>query len=168
MDARYRLAVTDAQALRFFVERLRAVSSADSTPASELLYNASLLAHYATTSTASTTMFPPCPTSLSTIFDVFVMDQSQHEDPAIMEAAGSQCLLLTGFFGDQLRGRHNLSWYAELGSGFYDRAAKLGSDEKRIQMMSAMAARFGFWRRQQKRLASELRDVPRLLFRNPS
>jgi hypothetical protein len=33
-------------------------------------------------------------------------------------------------------------------------------------MMLTMAARFDFWRRQQSRLARELRDLPRLLFRN--
>jgi hypothetical protein len=164
MDRRHWLAVTDAQTLRFFFERLKDVSPPDATPRSELLYNASLLAHYATTSTRSTTVFPPTPASLSTIFDVFVLDRSQHVDPSIMEAAASQCLLLTGFFGDQLRRRHNITWYASLGAGFYERAAALASDPKRAHMMTTMAGRFDFWRVQQTRLAKELRDVPRLLF----
>jgi hypothetical protein len=110
-------------------------------------------------------MFPPCPTSLSTVFDVFVLDQSQHVDPGIMEAAGSQCLLLTGFFGPQLRGRHNIAWYATLGAGFYDRAASLGQDPKRAKMMGVMAERFDFWRQQQTRLARELREQPHLIQR---
>lgn len=168
MNTRHWLAVTDAQALRFFFERLKDVSPADGTPASELLYNASLLAHYATTSTASTAVFPPCPASLTTVFDVFVMDQSQHEDPAIMEAAGSQCLLLTGFFRTQLRRRHNLGWYSTLGAGFYEKAARLGRDRKRAEMMNAMAERFAFWQQQQTKLAEELRDQPRLIPRDPS
>ena len=42
------LAVTSGQALRFFFERLQDVSDADHPPAGELLYNASLLAHFAT------------------------------------------------------------------------------------------------------------------------
>jgi hypothetical protein len=150
--------------MRFFFERLKDVAPPDSTPRSELLYNASLLAHYASTSTASTTMFPPTPRSLGTVFDVFVLDQSQHVDPEILEAAGSQCLLLTGFFGDQLRRRHNIRWYASLGAGFYIRAGALGGDPQRARMMNAMAGRFEFWRVQQARLARELRDVPRLLF----
>ena len=41
-----------------------------------------------------------------------------------METAGAQCLLLTGFFEDQMRGRHNIRWYAELGAGFFVRAAE--------------------------------------------
>ena len=44
-------------------------------------------------------------------------------DSAMMEIAGTQCLLLAGFFEDQMRRRHNIRWYAELGSGFFGRAA---------------------------------------------
>ena len=100
MDTREWLGVTNQQALRFFFEHLRDVAPAE-PPAGELLYNASILAHFATTSTASTNTFPPSPTHLTFVFDVFVMDRSQHTDPDIMEAAGSQCLVLTGFFPDQ-------------------------------------------------------------------
>lgn len=160
------LAVTQAQALRFFFERLKDVVG-DETPPGELLYNASVLAHFASTSTATTTHFPGTPTSLSAVFDVFVLDRSQHVDPEIMEAAASQCLFLTGFFQDQLRDRHNLAWYASLGAGFYDSAAEFGTDRARSQMMETMAARFEFWRRQQHRLAAELRDWPRLIARVP-
>ncbi|HSG01336.1 MAG TPA: hypothetical protein VLA20_09405, partial [Vicinamibacterales bacterium] len=102
--------------------------------------------------------FPPSPSSLTTVLDVFVLDRSQHVSPDILEAAASQCLLLTGFFGDQQRHRHNLKWYAAMGAGFYDQAAQLGRDRQRSQMMEAMAGRFGFWRRQQRRLARELRE----------
>jgi hypothetical protein len=163
MRAHERLAVTDAQTLQFFFDRLKVIAPPDATPQSELLYNASLLAHFASTSTRSTSVFPPCPSSLAHIFDVYVLDQSQHVDPAIMEAAGSQCLLLTGFFGAQSRRRHNVSWYAELGAGFFLRAARLGRDEKRSRMMGVMAERFDFWRAQQARLAEGLREERHLL-----
>lgn len=158
MDIRTWLAVSNRQALRFFFERLRDVTPPDGAPVSELLYNASVLAHFATTSTATTDTFPPSPSSLTTVLDVFVLDRSQHVSPDILEAAASQCLLLTGFFGDQQRHRHNLKWYAAMGAGFYDQAAQLGRDRQRSQMMEAMAGRFGFWRRQQRRLARELRE----------
>ena len=82
-----------------------------------------------------------------------------------MEAAAAQILLLTGFFEGQVRRRHNVKWYALLGAGFYDQAAQCSSDRSRARMMLTMAARFDFWRRQQARLARELRDLPRLLFR---
>ena len=80
------LAVTQAQALRFFFERLRDVVDEDDASSAELLYNASVLAHFATTSATATGAFPVCPTSLTTVFDVFVLDRSQHVDPEIMEA----------------------------------------------------------------------------------
>jgi len=156
------LAVSNSQALRFFYERLRDVVH-DSASDDELLYNASVLAHFATTSTASTSDFPPSPVSLSTVFDLYVLDRSEHADPNLMEAAGSQCLMLTGFFQDQLRHRHNVEWYAGLGAHYYDEAAHLSRDVARVRMLGRMAAHFEFWRRQQRQLAHELRDEPRLI-----
>jgi hypothetical protein len=157
------LAVTHQQALRFFFERLKDVIEPDRAPTSELLYNASILAHFASTSAASVDGFPPCPTGLTTVFDLFVVDRSHASDPEIMEAAGSQCLLLTGFFEDQLRRRHNVDWYASIGAGFFGQAARHSRDRARTQMLSAMAARFEVWRRRQHRLAHELCDEPRLV-----
>src|SRR5262245_15830350 len=107
MNVRSPLAADERQALQFFFEHLREVSEQADVPQNELLYNASVLAHYALTSTASLD-FPRAPLTLETVFDVFVMDRSQQTDPDIMEAAASQCLLLTGFFGAQLRHRHNV------------------------------------------------------------
>ncbi len=162
MDSQEWLAVTNGQALRFFFERLKDVLEEE--PATgELLYNASVLAHFATTSTASAD-FPTCPTTLATVFELFVLDRSQHTDPEILEAAAAQCLLLTGFFHDQQRTRHNVRWYAALGAGFYDAASHLIRGRERAQMMRRMAAHFEFWRRQQRRLADELRrsSLPRL------
>jgi hypothetical protein len=157
------LAVTSQQALRFFFERLRDVSDGTPAPDRELLYNASVLAHFATTSTASLTAFPASPVSLTRVFDLYVLDRSAHDDPEIMEAAASQILVLTGFFHDQLSQRHRTRWYAALGAGFYDSAAHLGTNPARAAMMAVMAARFEFWRRQHRRLAVELREWPLVL-----
>jgi hypothetical protein len=155
------LAVSQAHALRFFFEHLRDLNEHQASER-ELLYNASVLAHFATTSAGSAD-FPAAPSTLESVFRLFVMDQSQHSDPAIMEAAASQCLLLTGFFGNQLRGRHNVDWYASLGAGFYVRAAERTRDASRADMMRTMATRFPFWRHQQARLAHELHDRALLL-----
>jgi hypothetical protein len=92
-----------------------------------------------------------------------VLDRSHHRDPDILEAAASQCLLLTGFFLDQQRRRHNLDWYASLGMAFYDQAAEGLSSHARFRMMKTMAKRFPFWRLQLHRLARDLRDAPNLL-----
>ncbi|MEO8480812.1 MAG: hypothetical protein ABI634_01295 [Acidobacteriota bacterium] len=163
MDSGDWLPVTTGQTLRFFFETLKDVSEDSRPPTDELLYNASVLAHFATTSTASQADFPACPTGLSTIFDLFVLDHSQHHDPDIMEAAAAQCLLFTGFFHDQMKRRHNVEWYATLGAAFFAQAAHRRRDRVRAHMMDTMAARFDFWRRQQRRLAHELRDLPRLI-----
>ncbi len=167
MDSRDWLAVTTSQTLRFFFENLRDVSEAFRPATDELLYNASVLAHFATTSTASQTEFPAAPTNLSAVFDLFVLDRSQHDDPDILEAAAAQCLLLTGFFHDQMQRRHNVGWYATLGTSFFAHVAERRRDRARARMMEAMASRFEFWRRQQQRLAHELRDLPRLIPRPP-
>ena len=157
------LAVDNGQALRFFFERLKDVAGERESLTTELLYNASVLAHFASTSTSNADQFPSSPSSLAAVFDVFVLDRSQHHDPEILEAAGSQCLLLTGFFHDQVRHRHNVKWYATLGASFYERAARAGNDRRRVEMMLVMAKRFDFWRDQQSKLARELRDAPRLI-----
>lgn len=164
MDTREQLGVTNLQALQFFFEHLRDVTDDAEPPRDELLYNASVLAHFASTSTNSSDTFPSCPTSLMTVFDLFVMDRTQpHDDPDIMEAAASQCLLLTGFFQDQQRRRHRVEWYASLGMAFYDRAAHATRDRARARMMTVMARRFAYWQEQQHRLAADLRDAPRLI-----
>jgi hypothetical protein len=157
------LGVTSGQALRFFFERLKDVTELEEPPAGELLYNASVLAHFATTSVASEAQFPPSPVDLTAVFDLYVLDRSQHRDPEILEAGASQCLLLTGFFQDQQQRRHSVDWYASLGAAFYQRAAETGRDRTRSDMMDRMARHFGFWRRRQHRLAQELREAPRLV-----
>ena len=53
MTAQPWLPVTEGQALRFFFEHLRDIADVRAAPESELLYNASVLAHFATTSTAA-------------------------------------------------------------------------------------------------------------------
>ena len=160
------LAVSGPQALRFFFERLKDVSEESNVPEGELLYNASMLAHFASTSSASTEDFPAAPTSLTAIFDTFVLDRSGHRDPDILEAAASQCLLLTGFFCRQVRRRHNVDWYARIGAGYYREAAKYATDWERARMMRVMAGRFEFWRYQQDRLARDLRESRLLILPN--
>jgi hypothetical protein len=162
---RHLLRVTEDDAFQFFLEHLKDVTESSEPPARELLYNASLLAHYASTSVGSTHTFPSGPASLAGVFDTFVLDRSQHVDAEILEAAASQCLLLTGFFEDQQRRRHNIAWYAGLGASFYAGAARVLGDPARARLMWTMARRFGFWREQYRRLAVDLGDRRQLLAR---
>jgi len=128
----------------------------------ELLYNASVLAHHAQVSTHAETEVAT-PASLADTFDNFVLDTSRGADGEMMEAAGVQCLLLAGFFEDQMRARHTISWYAKLGAGFYYRAASCQQSPRKAQLLSAMARRFEPWRRVHAELARELRDLPYLM-----
>ena len=111
------LAIDHRHALDFFVVRLQDVSEPD-VDRRELLYNASVLAHYAQVSTQSAADLGT-PETLSAVFDHFVADTTLLHDALMMETAAAQCLLLAGFFEDQMRGRHNIRWYAELGAGFF-------------------------------------------------
>jgi hypothetical protein len=155
------LAIDQRQALEFFSQRLKDVSGPDVDPP-ELLYNASLLAHYAQVSTAAETE-PATPATLSAVFDRFVADSAPRRDRRLLETAGAQCLVLAGFFEDQMRRRHNIRWYARLGAGFLKQAALLEPSPHRAQLLDTVASRFEAWRQRHARLGRELRDQPFLL-----
>jgi hypothetical protein len=155
------IATDHRQALEFFTVRLQDISEPD-VDREELLYNASVLAHYAQTSTFSDTDLG-APANLSAVFDHFVYDTTLINDAMMMETAGAQCLLLAGFFQDQMSGRHNIRWYAELGAGFFSRAASNESSPQKARLLTALAHRFEPWRRRHARVSRELRDLPYLL-----
>ena len=155
------LAADKRRALEFFFVHLRDVCD-PAVPRDELLYNASVLAHYAQVSTATTEGIP-MPRGLSAIFDQFVLDTTAHEDAEMMETAAAQCLVLAGFFEDQMRGRHAIGWYAELGAGFFSRAAAQQESERKARLLRTLSRQFEPWRRRHARLSRELRDLPYLL-----
>jgi hypothetical protein len=159
------LAIDQRQALEFFLQRLKDVSGPTVDPP-ELLYNASLLAHYAQVSTRSD-MELATPATLSAVFDRFVVDSTPRGDRLLMETAGAQCLLLAGFFEDQMRRRHNIHWYAQLGAGFLKQAAVLEPSPHKAKLLNTIAGRFEAWRQRHARLGRELRDQP-FLFAPPT
>jgi hypothetical protein len=155
------LAIDHRQALEFFALRLQDVSE-PTVDRQELLYNANLLAHHAQVSTQFD-VDVPAPANLSAVFDHFVADTTLLHDRLMMETAGAQCLLLAGFFEDQMRLRHNIRWYAELGASFFSRAAVLERSLHKARLLDAIARRFEPWRRRHAQLSRELRDQPYLL-----
>ncbi len=155
------LATDGRRALDFFFVHLRDVCET-SVDSDQLLYNASVLAHYSQVSTAATEGVP-MPPSLSALFDQFVFDRTAHDDAEMMETAAAQCLVLAGFFEDQMRRRHAIGWYAELGAGFFSRAAAQQSSERKARLLRALSRDFEPWRRRHARLSRELRDLPYLL-----
>lgn len=155
------LEVDHRGALAFFVTGLRDLSD-HTVDRDELLYNASVLAHYAQVSTASETEWP-APPNLGFVFDHFVYASAVADDGQSLEVAGAQCLLLAGFFEDQMRERFNIRWYATLGAGFFRRAAAHEPSSKKARLLEAVAERFEPWRQRHARLSRELRERPYLL-----
>ncbi len=155
------LAVTQRSAVQFFYDHL--LDLAPDASKNEKLYNASVLAHSASTSVCSTEHFPSTIPNLKVFFDRFVLDRSEHHDPELFEAAGAQCLVLTGFFARQMRHNHNLEWYASLGKGFFKRSADYGTDPARVRMMTVMASEFGYWQQKYRILSRKIRESPYLL-----
>jgi hypothetical protein len=155
------LAIDHRQTLDFFVLRLQDVAE-PTVDREELLYNASVLAHFAQVSTQPD-VDVPAPATLSTVFDHFVSDTTLRHGNSMMETAGAQCLLLAGFFEDQMRRRHNIRWYAELGASFFSRAALHERSPPKARLLDAMARGFEPWRRRHAQLSRELRDQPYLL-----
>ena len=155
------LATNPRQALEFFVQRLKDVSG-PSVDEQELLYNASVLAHYAQVSRHAEFALS-APANLSVIFDHFVFDPKLAPDAPMLETAGAHCLVLTGFFEDQMRRRHNIGWYATIGATFLSRAAACEPSPHKAQLLDLIARRFETWRQRYARLSRDLRDQPFLL-----
>jgi hypothetical protein len=149
------LAVDSQRALEFFLVGLQDVSER-AVDRQELLYNASILAHFAQVSTHADGEMPT-PADLSAVFDQFVANVSVPVDSALMENAGAQCLLLAGFFEDQMRRRHSIRWYAELGAGFFTRAATYEKSRQKAALLTMLARHFEDWRQRHARLSRELR-----------
>ena len=155
------LATDDRQALEFFFLGLQNVCE-PTVDRQELLYNASVLAHYAQVSTHAESELS-APANLSAVFDYFVFDTTLPDDSVILETVGVQCLVLTGFFEDQMRRRHNIRWYAEIGATFLSRAAVREPSPHKAQLLDGIARRFEAWRQCHARLSRDLRDQPFLL-----
>ena len=155
------LATDQRQVLEFFFVGLQDVSET-TVDRQELLYNASVLAHYAQVSTQADVDWP-APANLSAVFDHFVSDTTLLHDSLMMETAGAQCLLLAGFFEDQMRRRHNIRWYAELGASFFSRAAVQEPSLPKARLLHTIARHFEQWRQRHARLSRELRDQPYVL-----
>jgi hypothetical protein len=155
------LAIDQRQALEFFMVRLQDVTE-PAVDREELLYNASVLAHYAQVSTQSAVDLAT-PASLSVVFDRFVTDTTLRHDAVLMETAGAQCLLMAGFFADQMRARHNIHWYARLGAAFFRQAAVQEPSPRKARLLDAIANGFEPWRQRHAQLSRTLRDQPYLM-----
>jgi len=145
------LAVDSNQALWFFYNYLRS-NTPPRIAKAETLYVASILAHYAQTSRFSTETTGPA-ADLYGILDTFVIPGLMESSPLlrdseILEIAGSQTLLLVGFFRDQASStkrhlvKHNLKWYDELGKSFFLKASAYTREQKKYEMLWNVSEHF--------------------------
>jgi len=155
------LAFDSDRTFEFFADSLKEISGSG-FDMKELLYNASVLAHYAQTSTVSVTDFPS-PRSLVCVFDNFIYETEASLGSEVLEIAGTHCLLMAGFFEDQMRNRHNVGWYSSLGSSFFYKASLCEEKKIRAEFLKTMSRSFEPWRQRHSRLSRELRVTPYLL-----
>jgi hypothetical protein len=139
------MAVSKKEALKFFYDNLEDIVG-KYEDAYEVLYVARILADRCQTSCASQVAVSSF-TDLSQVFDTFVLRQRFRQDKTAMEIAGAQTLFLAGFFGNQMKRRHNLNWYYKQGSGFFKEASKLNEkqDLKKSLMLKKVSFSFRFW-----------------------
>jgi hypothetical protein len=151
------LAVDSLTALNFFYSNLKEEATDEPVNHTETVYVASVLASYAQTSRFDSSSIPPF-TTLSEVFDHFVLRATAETDPGLLEIAGAQSLFLNGFFRDQMRARHNVEWYDQLGTAFYERAMRYAEERERRELYGRLASHFTVWTAVCHRLHRTLRE----------
>ena len=150
--------------LQFFFDELLFLVPKSRVSKTEVLYVAEVLANYAQTSRGEIEDFPlvyfsapqgssefvPPAASLSEVHEAFVLSDchsslGRMENSEILEIAGSQVLLLAGFFRGQVSRKVNIHYYDKLGHSFYYKAAHFCSDTTRARLLMTMSVRLTIW-----------------------
>ena len=166
MDFQELLQVGSRDALTFFYNELRKEIKIRGITDRETRYIASIPASYAQTSRYDPTSVPVF-ADLSEFFDYFIFQREELRDSESLEIAGAQSLFLIGFFGRQLRHRHNLKWYQGLCQSFYRKAGKRSRDADRQRLFWMVSDKVEFWSTTFHSLNSRL-YVERFLLPPPS
>ena len=157
------VAVDSKRAFNFFLASLRETTVTERFKDDEMLYVASILAHYSQTSRFDTTSMP-CMADLSEVFDNFVVQTTRLTDSEILEFGGSQVLLFAGFFRDQMSRRHNVKWYDQVGQSLYEKAGQHSKNLKKRALFDRLSESFPAWTGVCRNLSRTLREN-RLLLR---
>ena len=144
-------AVTEEGTLNFWASHLQDVMGSrrwSQIANSTGVYLASILGHFCLDSVdrqrALSETYAPGPTEfrqfadLTQIAELMMRQLTSESNPLWMESAGAHILLYAGFFQDQHKRRHNIEFFAGVGSECYHMAA-VG---KRAEIMKLMAAGF--------------------------
>lgn len=149
--------VDSNRTFNFFLSSLRDIKRAEHFCEDDLLYVASVLAHYSQTSRYDATHVPVM-SELTEVFDNFIFQTATANDLEILEFGGSQVLLFTGFFRDQMRRRHNVHWYDQVGQALYGRASQYANNGKKRKLFDRMAGNFPVWTLACRDLSQMLRE----------
>jgi len=156
------LKVDKKETFDFFYLGLRDRVPAERVIDAETKYTASILASFAQTSSCDMVDMPPF-SSLSEIFDNFVLPGSALRNPNLLALAGAQSLFLLGVFPSQMARRHNLEWYIELGKSFYRKAGLYSTNSGERYLYGRLSNNFSVWTRAYQRLNRELYEERFLL-----
>ncbi|OHA89383.1 MAG: hypothetical protein A3B03_00130 [Candidatus Zambryskibacteria bacterium RIFCSPLOWO2_01_FULL_42_41] len=149
------LKVDKKETFNFFYLGLRDRVPAEKVVDAETKYTASILASFAQTSSCDMVDMPPF-SSLSEIFDHFVLPGSDLRDPALLALAGAQSLFLLGIFPNQMARRYNLQWYGKLGQSFYRQAGQYAGSRQERELYNRLSNNFSIWTSAYKKLNREL------------
>ncbi|MES2213660.1 MAG: hypothetical protein V4473_02365 [Patescibacteria group bacterium] len=137
------IGVDSARAFNFFSTSLREALGTKRLNVDQMLYVASVLAHYSQTSRFDTESMP-FTTELVGVLEYYMFQQPT-VNSEILEIGGSQVLLFAGFFRDQMRRRHNVEWYDQIGQSLYDRASRFTTDRRKQKLFDGLAESFPAW-----------------------
>ena len=137
-------AIDSERAFNFFLARLRETAETERFKDDEMFYVASILAHYSQTPRFATASMP-CMANLSEVFDNFLLQTTRLMDSEVLEFGGSQVLLFAGFFRDQMRRRHNVQWYDQVGQSLYEKAGRHSNNLKKRALFDRLSESFPVW-----------------------
>jgi hypothetical protein len=141
------LEVNQVETFNFFSSGLQDVLGGKRFDPDQMLYVASVLAHYTQIPRQSDNGMPLM-ANLDEVLDQFIVRQDPLNpltDSETLEIYGSQVLLFAGFFRDHMSRRHNVTLYDRVGQSFYARASMYSRDTKKSQLFDNLSESFPWW-----------------------
>ena len=138
------LAVDTITAFNFFSESLQDVLKNKKFDPDQMVYVASVLAHYAINSCE---ILNDCTEAshLGQIYEFFVLRELARENSKMYALGGAQLLVFGGFYRHHMSTRHNLGYYDQLGQSFYSKAGRYTVSPKERRLFEKFSENFPWW-----------------------
>jgi hypothetical protein len=162
----YLLPVSMERTYNFFAENLRDEVTENvgmgANGDEELVYVASILAHFAQTPRSSNNtgldlVNVPIPADLSEIKHL------DSKDPGLLEVNGSKILILAGFFRNQMKAVHEVEPYDKIGQSIYGLASRHAPTRRKRDLFQGLSITFPFWTKACSNVSRTLYDNQYLL-----